>query len=55
MRPYQAPRMRVVILTPRQRFPNLAILLFFEAAVRAEVKLLQQEIAQCGVSANRFG
>ena len=42
--------MRVVILTPRQRFPNLAILLFFEAAVRAEVKLLQQEIAQWGIS-----
>ena len=47
--------MRVVILTPRQRFPNLAIHLFLEASVRAEVKLLQQKIAQCGMSANRFG
>ena len=47
--------MRVVILTPRQRFPNLAIHLFLETSVRAEVKLLQQEIAQWGISVNRFG
>jgi hypothetical protein len=47
--------MRVVILTPRQRFSNLAIHLFLETSVRAEAKLLQQKIGQCGVSANRFG
>lgn len=37
------------------RFLKLAIHLFRETSVRAEAKLLQQKIGQCGVSANRFG